>query len=62
MQVEYEQTSRPYNTPPLPEQKQSFLTNFVIKHKLAKDYKGAQTILLVIALIFFALSLFFFFK
>jgi len=42
--------------------KKGGLTNLIIKMKLAKDESGAQKVLTVIALIFFALAIYFFTK
>jgi hypothetical protein len=49
------------NTNPFPRKdKESFLTNMVIKYKLAKDYRSAQKLLVFAAIVFFALSIYFF--
>lgn len=43
-----------------PAKKESKLSQFFVNHGLAKDAKSANVILVVMALLFFAISLFFF--
>jgi len=59
MGVEFnEQKSTDFNFQP----KRGGLTNLIIKMKLAKDESSAQKVMVVIALIFFVLAIYFFTK
>jgi hypothetical protein len=59
MNVEFnENKAVNYNYPP----KSGGITGLVIKMKLAKDEKGAQKVMIIIAVIFLALSVYFFLK